>query len=437
MCGRVWYRCVKGWTSGVREVHVDVAIIGAGPAGMAAAVTVAGHGCSTILLDEAAAAGGQIWRHHSRATLPRSARTWLDRLDRAHVERLHGATVFDASAAPLSIDAQAGDVHVRVHAARALIIAAGAREIFLPFAGWTLPGVLGVGAAQALMKAGMDVAGRRMIVAGTGPLLLPVAALAARAGARVVAVLEQADARALRRFALGLWSTPQRLADAARYRAAFAGTPYAAGHWVVRANGDDRVREAVITNGRTTRAVACDLLCVGYGLTSSTELARLLGCTVTAHGVAVDAQQLTSVPGVYCAGDGAVVAGADAALLQGRIAGAAAAGHAPPRAATAALHRHRRFARRMAAAFALRPALRALALPDTIVCRCEDVRYDAIARFASARDAKLQTRAGMGACQGRVCGTALGHLFGWQADSVRPPLLPASIGALADADRAR
>lgn len=416
----------------MRERHVDVAVIGAGPAGIAAAVHAAEHGCRTVLVDEAPHAGGQIWRHHDRAGLPRAARAWLDRLAGSPVERLHGGAVFDACAAQLRIDVQVNDEHVRVHAGRALILATGAREVFLPFAGWTLPGVMGAGAAQALMKSGMDVAGRRMIVAGSGPLLLPVAALAARAGAHIVAVAEQAPARTVRGFALRLWSSPERLFAAARYRTAFARSPYRTGEWVVRANGDDRVREAVLTNGRTTRTLACDLLCVGYGLTPATELARLLGCALTPHGVEVDERQQTSVPGVYCVGESVAVAGAGAALLQGQAAALDAAGRTAPRSLARALHRERLFAARLAATFALRPELRSLALPDTIVCRCEDVTHAALARYGSARAAKLETRAGMGACQGRVCGTALQQLFGWASPDVRPPVLPVPVSLLAD-----
>jgi NADPH-dependent 2,4-dienoyl-CoA reductase/sulfur reductase-like enzyme len=416
----------------VLEQRADVVIVGAGPGGIAAAVTATEHGCSVIVIDEAPRPGGQIWRHRDRASLPSEARHWLERLDASGAQLMTGASAFDASAAPLYVDVNRNDMHVRVHAARALILATGAREIFLPFPGWTLPGVVGVGGAQALMKAGMTVRGQRLVIAGSGPLLLPVAAMAARAGADVARVIEQADPASVRRFALGLWRSPSRIAAAAFYRSAFARTPYRSGEWVVRARGQECVTEVDITDGSRTRTIPCDLLCVGYGLAPATEFARLLGAAVVAGGVRVDSQQRTSIENVFCVGESAGVAGAPSALLQGRIAGAAAAGATSPAKLSRLLHAERSFALRLDRAFALRAELRALAQPDTLVCRCEDVAYGTLAQYSSGREAKLQTRAGMGPCQGRVCGTALHHLFGWQADSVRPPLFPAAVAALAD-----
>ena len=416
----------------MHEVRADVVIIGAGPGGIAAAVTAREHGRSVIIIDEAPRAGGQIWRHRDRASLPREARTWLSRLDASGAQLMTSTSAFDASAAPLYIDVTRNDTHVRVHAEHALILATGAREIFLPFPGWTLPGVVGVGAAQALMKAGTSVRGMRLVIAGSGPLLLPVAAMAAHEGARVVHVAEQAEPRAVRGFAMSLWRSPGRIAMAARYRAQFLRTPYRSGQWIVRAHGSARVQEAVISDGRRTRTIACDLLCVGYGLTPATEFARLLGAAVDEHGVRVDDAQRTSLERVFCVGESAGVAGAPSALLQGTVAGTVAAGASVPAKTLRLLRTERDFAVRLDRAFALRAELNSLAEPDTLVCRCEDVSHGTLTQFASARDAKLQTRAGMGPCQGRVCGTALRQIHGWQYDTVRPPLVPAAVATLAD-----
>jgi D-hydroxyproline dehydrogenase subunit alpha len=244
-------------------------------------------------------------------------------------------------------------------------------------------------------------------------------------------VAEQAPARRVAGFAAGLWRRPQSLLEAVRYRARFAGTPYRTGHWVVEARGADRVREVVITDGHRSRAIACDVLCTGYGLVPNTELARLLGCAATATAVVVDDAQATSVAGVFCAGEPTGIGGMELALVEGEIAGLHSAGHA----AAVSLHARRRrlskVATRMSHAFALRDELRSLATPDTIVCRCESVRLGALDRGWSPRQAKLATRVGMGPCQGRVCGAALGVMFGWPADTVRPPLVPATLGALA------
>ncbi|HSJ10432.1 MAG TPA: FAD-dependent oxidoreductase, partial [Longimicrobiales bacterium] len=441
------------------------AVIGAGPAGIAAAVTAAAHGKRVVLVDAAQRAGGQIWRSRadaaphvdagtaaspstsnsaassssSRTTaLPSTARHWLSRLRLSDVNHLTGAEVISAAQVDggfvLALErvGPPGTDPVRTVRAARLVIATGARELFLPFPGWTQPGVVGVGGAQALLKAGWDVRGRRAVVAGSGPLLLPVAAALARAGTRVVEVAEQAPRAAVLAFAASLWRNPSRLADAVRYRAAFAGAPYHTGTWVQRAHGDGALERVTLTDGRRQRDVPCDLLCTGFGLTPATELARALGCETRRGAVVVDDEQRTSVAGIFCAGEPTGIAGADAALVQGRIAGLAATGVTAPsglaRRRTAAAHA----AARMHDAFALRPELASLAGADTLVCRCEDVRFGEIAECGGAREAKLVTRMAMGACQGRVCGPAVRHLLGWTEDTVRAPLFPARIETLID-----
>jgi NADPH-dependent 2,4-dienoyl-CoA reductase/sulfur reductase-like enzyme len=211
--------------------------------------------------------------------------------------------------------------------------------------------------------------------------------------------------------------------------------PYRTGCWVVAAEGSEAVTAVRLTDGSRTWTERCDLLACGFHLVPNTELASLLGCNVTESGVEVNSEQQTSIAGVYCAGEPTGIAGVDAASLQGRIAGLVAAGK---REAAAHLYARRdeeaAFGRTMTRAFALRPELRTLAAPDTIVCRCEDVRLgDLQGKMMPRRDwtdAKLQTRCGMGPCQGRICGPALEALFGWRNASVRPPIFPIPIAAL-------
>ena len=412
------------------ELNCDLAVIGAGPAGLAAASRAAELGLHVIVLDQGPRAGGQIWRHRNSVELPRVAQQWLQRFQAARATLLTNATVSDWHDGRLLAEQQGQTVTVR--AART-VLCVGARELFLPFPGWTLPGVVGVGGGQALLKSGMDVRGNRVVVAGSGPLLLPVAAAFAKRGAHVLRVVEQARLGTLIRFGAGLMTSPTKLLEGARYRAAFRSARFQTGAWISHAQGDAVVREVVVTDGRTTHRIACNLACIGYGLVPSTELAQLAGCAIGANGTGeVDALQQTSQAGVYCAGESTGIGGVDAALIEGQIAGLAAAGQAKAAQELFAQRaRYKRFEQSLAKTFALRSELRALPEHSTVVCRCEDVGYGEFKTMSSLREAKLLTRAGMGPCQGRVCGAALQHLFGWSADTVRMPACASQVGTLA------
>jgi NADPH-dependent 2,4-dienoyl-CoA reductase/sulfur reductase-like enzyme len=319
-----------------------------------------------------------------------------------------------------------------------LVLATGARERFLPFPGWTLPGVFGAGGLQALVRGGYEVRGKRVVVAGTGPLLLAVAAHLKQDGAEIVSIAEQAPMGQLAGATAGLLGRPGKMLQGLRLRSELASVPYRVGCWVVAAEGDQAVRGVRLTDGSGTWTEACDLLACGFHLVPNTELASLLGCRTSQDGVEVNAEQQTSVPGVYCAGEPSGVAGLDAAIVQGNIAGLAAAGKSDM---AARLYGRRdaeaAFGRALTRAFALRPEILKLAQPDTILCRCEDVRLREVEGQMMPRrswtDAKLQTRCGMGPCQGRVCGPALEAIFGWRNTSVRPPLFPVPISALCSA----
>jgi NADPH-dependent 2,4-dienoyl-CoA reductase/sulfur reductase-like enzyme len=410
----------------------DVAVVGGGPAGIAAAVCAAERGARVVLLDESPRVGGQIWRHRDAGTLPTVARRWMARLERSTAEVRTGTTVHDAirDAAGLALGTERDGVAGVIRTITA-VVATGARERFLPFPGWTLPGVMGIGGAQALLKSGLSFRGKRVVIAGSGPLLLPVAAWLANDGARVALVAEQAALRDVGHFALGLWRRPGTMLQAARYRSAFLGTPYRTGTWVTEARGDGAVREVVVTDGRASRTIACDVLCIGHGLVPNTELARLLGCATRGGAVVVDERQQTTRAGIFCAGEPTGIGGVDLALVEGEIAALCALGG--DREAARLDGRRRRLAATAAAmerAFAPRAELRTVATADTIVCRCEDVRLGEIDHRWSPRQAKLYTRAGMGPCQGRVCGAALEFLHGWPADSVRPPVAPVLLSTL-------
>jgi NADPH-dependent 2,4-dienoyl-CoA reductase/sulfur reductase-like enzyme len=421
--------------------YADVIVVGAGPAGIAAATAAARHGRSVLLLDDNPKAGGQIWRGGIEAPNKRMNKgddvkrgRALSGLASSGAALLSGYRVFDAPA-PRTLHAiceTAGDQEVIALHFDRLILATGARERFLPFPGWTLPGVFGAGGLQALVKGGFPVQGKRVAVAGSGPLLLAVAAHLLEYGAQITSVVEQATMSQLIPFAASLWSYPTRILQGVGYRTAIRKTPYRTGCWPVSALADKAtglLKSVQFTNGAITWEESCDMLACGFHLVPNTELASLLGCNLRGDFVEVDEQQQTSVANIYCAGEPTGIAGLEAALLQGEIAGLACAGQK-----TGSLHARnaaqQKFAARLETAFQLRPELRLLASSETIVCRCEDVTYEKLAARSGWTDAKLQTRCGMGPCQGRICGPATQTLFGWTPKSIRPPLSPVPVNAL-------
>jgi len=407
----------------------DVLIVGAGPAGLAAAESAAQSGRRVSVVDDNPAPGGQIWRGAGGRPAPPAA-DWVRRLEIAGAELIAGARVFDHPRAGRLLAETAGGVRVLDY--RCLILATGARERFLPFPGWTLPNVCGAGGLQALVKAGLPVVGKRVVVAGTGPLLLAVGAYLRDCGADVRLIAEQAPWARLWRFGLGLARTPGKIFEALGLELKLLGIPFQAGCWPVAALGYDKLSSIVLRHGDRTWNVPCDYLACGFHLVPNLELAGLLGCALEGGEARVDEWQQTSMPGVYAAGEATGIGGLELSLVEGRIAGYAAAERpGEARRQFAARSRLRRFARALNEAFALREELKAMPQAETIVCRCEDVTLERLRVHTSWRGAKLQTRCGMGPCQGRICGAATAFLFGWGAESARPPVFPARVESLA------
>ena len=417
--------------------YYDVVVVGAGPGGMAAATVAAEAGCRVILLDDNVAPGGQIWRGFRRDTAkkyPHGGRflEWSLRFERSGCALGQGWQVIDRPA-PGILRIEKGNERRDLRFEK-LILATGARERFLPFPGWTLPGVMGVGGLQALVKAGLDPEGKRVVLAGSGPLLLAVGAALANAGADLKGMYEQASMAQLAAFSLSLLGQPDKLFEGARYRLSTRGVPYRTGCWVVRAEGRGRVERVTLTDGRKQWTVDCDWLGCAFHLVPNLELPRLLGCRVVNGFVDVNPMQQTSVPGVSCVGELTGIGGMEKALVEGQIAGLAAAGHEQDAQDAQQLgsqrQRLQRFAQRLERTFALRPELRAMADAETIVCRCEDVPLAELKGSVSWRQAKLHTRCGMGACQGRVCGAATEFLFGWENANARPPVYPSAVATV-------
>lgn len=417
----------------MRTAAFETLIVGAGPAGIAAAVTAAERGARVGLVDDNPAAGGQIWR--DGAPLPSAARHWLARLAALKVERLQGWRVYDSPQPGVLAAERTGtataDETAQFHFNQ-LILATGARERFLPFPGWTLPNVMGAGGLDAMVRGGLPIADKRVVVAGTGPLLLAVAAHLAMRGARIAAICEQAPVRHLGALALHLLRQPSKLIQGFEYRWATRSSPYYTSCHVTTAHGNERLQSVELRQGDRRWSVECDYLACGFHLIPNTELAELLGCGLDDGFVTVNDTLQTTVPNVWCAGEPTGIGGVELAVLEGQLAGLAAAGNLPAaRAMIPARRSALRFVNALRQATALDPRLRELATDDTIVCRCEDVRFASLSGRQSWRDAKLHTRCGMGHCQGRICGGATEVLFGWRADSVRAPIFPARVRSLA------
>ncbi|MEU5312212.1 NAD(P)/FAD-dependent oxidoreductase [Streptomyces sp. NPDC021562] len=453
-----------------------LAVIGAGPAGLAATLAAARHGLRVTLVDAADEPGGQFHRQpaaglgarrpqalHHRWRAWRRLREGLDRyLAAGHVTHLreHHVWFVERRQRGFTVHALLGPAQERAVevGADAVLLATGGHEQVLPFPGWTLPGVVTAGGAQAMLKGGLVLPGRTVVVAGTGPLLLPVATGLAAAGARVAALVESADPRAVLRRPAVLTAQPAKLVEAAGYAAGLLRhrVRVLVRATVVEAHGDERLTAVTVAaldaGGRvrpgTRRRVDCDTLAVGHGMLPGTDLAQGLGCRVDGVAVHVDDEQRTDVPGVWAAGEATGIGGAALALAEGHIAGRSAAarlsGAVPDPRGWSGAARSRAGLRRFTAALdevCAPPAHWAeLVTDDTVVCRCEEVTGGAVRRAVTelgagdVRTVKLLTRAGMGWCQGRMCGTAVAGLARCPQTASRGPFArPVPLGVLARA----
>jgi NADPH-dependent 2,4-dienoyl-CoA reductase/sulfur reductase-like enzyme len=407
--------------------HVcDALVVGAGPAGLAAAYRAAQNGLRVVVVDDNPAAGGQIWRGELAST---EAQAWFAKILSVEIEFIVGARVFQQPAAATLLAETARGVCELSY--RHLILATGARERFLPFPGWTLPNVMGAGGLQALVKSGVPIDGKRVVIAGSGPLLLAVAAYLRGKGAELLLIAEQASWARLARFGVGLIGRNGKASQAFRLRRDLKGVKFVDGCWPSEAHGKEKLESVTLFRRGKRWRVECDYLACGFHLAPNVELAELLGCDVDDRGVKVDQFQQTSVESVYSAGECTGVGGLELSLIEGEIAGLAVAKKIEAaRKLFPVRRKQRKFAELLNRTFALREELKDLPAPATIVCRCEDVTLERLRAHNTWRAAKLQTRCGMGPCQGRICGSAVEFLFGWKAESVRPPALPVRVESL-------
>jgi len=413
-----------------RHEYFDILVIGAGPAGLAAAQAAASSGARVGLVDDNPRAGGQIWRHGPNAPAPKPACAIMHGLTQASTVTLMHNTRVVQQLTPdsLLLESQHDSGVVRF---RQLILATGAREHLLPFPGWTLPGVTGAGGLQALIKGGLPVAGQRIVVAGSGPLLFAAAASAQAHGAEVIAIIEQAKPAAVARFLGSLWRTPSKLIQAMRLRFGLRRTPYFLDSHVISASGDGMLKIVQVRHGTRQFELSCDRLACAYGLIPNARLAQALHCELAGAAISVDAMQRTSQPAVFAAGECTGIGGMELSFTEGQIAGYAAAGKLDAaRALFAQRAKWQRFAARLARDFALSPVLRHLPDAQTVFCRCEDIAYDVVTAHSDWRNAKLHTRCGMGPCQGQICGAAADFCLGWPSLPIRAPFAPTRIGTL-------
>lgn len=449
----------------------DLIVLGAGPAGGNGALAAAAAGLKVALLDEQVEPGGQVWRAPVRGLAPspvgpeaRAGDRLRGRLAASTVDIRLQRRVWSVTGR-FRIDA-VGPGGSESLTAPYVLLASGAHERIVPFPGWTLPGVIGLGAATVLLKSHLVIPGRRVVVAGCGPLLAAVAAGILKLGGEVVAVVDLSSRADWLRCTPRLGSRPQLMLRGAGWliKIAARGVPIHFRHGVRGASGDDRVERitlapvdsggAFVTGREMT--LEADALCVGHGLIPGGEVAKLLRARhaydATRGGwIAVtDEDGRTSLPGMFCAGDGAGIRGADAAEISGALAGYAIARDAGALAGDRFARRTRslRWRERLLGPFsdavsqlmALRPAQVAAVEPGTIVCRCEDVtRREIDAAFDDgARDVnqlKHFTRCGMGPCQGRMCGDVAAELLALRVGArqavgywtARPPLRPVAL----------
>jgi len=414
----------------VRDMCCGVLVVGGGPAGIAAAATAAETGSSVVLLDDNPALGGQIWRAGRKVANVTAAEKWFSRLERTKVSVICGARAFHAERKVLF--AETRDAVCRIEHEK-LILATGARERFLPFPGWTLRNVLGAGALQALIKSGVRVEGRRIVMAGTGPLLFAAADCARQHGGIVLCIAEQCSWLQYLEFALRTLATSTKNIEALRLAWNLRNIPHWKNSWPVEALGNDSIEAVRLARSGKMEEIACDYLACGFHLVPNTELPEYLGCELENGCVLVGEDQQTTVAGIYCAGEPTGIGGVEAALTQGEVAGWAAATNQKtvPEQFRGGFKRARHVVKILEHGTRLRRELLSLPTAETFVCRCEDVRFAELHSHSSGASAKLQTRCGMGACQGRVCGPAVEWFFGWKLNRQRPPIFPVRCGSLA------
>jgi NADPH-dependent 2,4-dienoyl-CoA reductase/sulfur reductase-like enzyme len=465
------------------EFIFDFAVIGGGPAGMAAAVQASENGVSVVIIDERVSLGGQIFKqlgpgfkvaNPSRLRVPpRLGQELISKTEQSNIAFFLNTTVLSMENNDLMVVGEGNKVFTLTF--RKLLIATGAYDRPVAFPGWTLPGVITAGAAQTLVKTQRVLPGSKIIFAGSGPVALAFPAQLAKLGANILAVLESGPAPTpinvvkLLSASAGNWNL---IVDAMKYRSILLRKRIRVRYKsiIVEAHGTTRVEAVTVAKvdrdwrikPGTQQRIEIDTLCLGYGFIPSSELLRLVGCEFEyeeskgGYVVKTDKWGHTSIPNIYAVGDGSGVEGSYIAISRGNLVGISVSNelghidmdHANMRARKfhSETKRRRAFQKALRSMFDVKVGIFELADDQTIICRCEIVRKKEIDQVIDATSdlsvVKAFTRAGMGSCQGRNCQRQISAMIasrhGIDISKVpqgtpRFPVKPVPLGSIADA----
>ncbi len=434
----------KIFTNDIKKV--DLVVLGAGPAGVAAANVASKEGAEVVIIDENSSAGGQIYRAPPNEFQPqnsfksdefREGEKQRNILENSNLTALFKHRVWSVSSD--LVVSTVGPNGLSSWHARSLIIANGALERIIPFPGWTIPGVIGLAASTILLKSQYVLPGQSTVVAGCGPLLIAVANGIIKSGGKVSAIIDLNSKSDWIKAFPRLFSRPDQLFKGMSWFANImkAGIKLYGGHAVTNTKQVDNVLRISIApinsagsilDSKNQKIVEGDCLAIGHGLFPSTEITRLLKAKHIYDPLKggwvplIDDDFRSSIPGVYIAGDATGISGAFSAVQKGRIAGMAAVRDlnvmssqkykAKIKSELIILKKNENFGKAAVRLMKFRPELIQTITSETIVCRCEDVFRSEIdeAIESGARDLnqlKAWTRCGMGPCQGRTCSEAI------------------------------
>jgi NADPH-dependent 2,4-dienoyl-CoA reductase/sulfur reductase-like enzyme len=440
-----------------------IIVVGAGPAGLAAAKSAASKGCHVTVIDSQPRGGGQYWRHLTEVSGYKSNRSaaYLKELQQNKlITHITGAQVW--SAEKLGDGYQLNYLQAGVEKkifAQKIILTTGAYDRTLPFPGWTTSGVMTPGGAQSLLKGHGVVAGKAIVVSGTGPFLLPVATALAKSGAHVEIIEAQSPLRWVL-SPLALLLNPGKFPELIHYaseitqskiKVSFGSAVTEFQNGVAQVS---KVRSNLSIRKKNVRSIKADVVATGWGFLPDVTLGGILGCAQTLDGdetvvFKVDSEQRSSAQNIWVAGEATGIGGADLALAEGAIAGLSAAGSRIPAGLRWKRFTKKLFAKALQRSYPVGRGWQEWLRDETVICRCEEVCSQEIIESVQelgaedARTSKLFTRAGMGLCQGRICSRNVSDLVAGTtkcpvsrnerlAASNRPIAAPISLGVLGD-----